>query len=266
MPNQEPYIQIPLCLLSMNCSWRDVLDRMYAYGCWYAATHDPERGIPYFMDWSAGIEWLEEECPEGYWDEECVQVRQGSTLFGSEIPILKLHAVADAFIAARTFLSENGSKDLSHLAQVRVKVSLLLSAQNGGFTEREMRILIAIFSCIGTAEKKWITISTIAARMWGLSSERQMKKVEKSFRRALFTYSQMRTTIANLHRVQCFARVTIGRKTFYSIRMRESTLREQLVRSSLSRVAFRAKQCAENLLMNDTIKASRALLDQKKAV
>ena len=243
----ENYFQFPLRLLRMPGGWNNISDAIVGFGCAYAATNHPLITRDELPPWEAAIEIMENELPNGGWDEECAKIWQGEFI----LKIAALNNPEAHFVDARNHF--HGAARLlretlaflgypkalwsgSNETQVRLRVNILLRRADQPLSEREARILIAIYSSIGSSDKQRIPLETMSARMWGYDSMNMLEEDGSFDATKLLSDSQLRTTIKNLERLGFFARFTIDhRSTYYSIRMTQNELKRELDKAQAKR-------------------------------
>ena len=151
-------------------------------------------------------------------------------------------------------------------ALVRIKRDLLFEVLQGtGMKYREFAVLCAIHSVIGDKGKPVrITLETIQRRAFGYKSPAALKSdISGGFfintpEANMLTIKQIRTTLDELHRRSCFARLTYGnRQTYYSTRMSEDELKKRIVAMKTRTFSFKAESARKNQDLTAEVKAER---------
>lgn len=115
-----------------------------------------------------------------------------------------------------------------------MKTSLLLSSLSGDLTEREFRVLAAIYSAVGDKAYCWVAESVIALRAAGCRTAAVMASLGREA--SQLTRKQVRNVVSTLETKRFFARATVcNRQTYYSHRLTEEKLRAELVKRFASR-------------------------------
>ena len=198
MSKEAEYFQFPLCLLAL-----------------------PDNGLAETIICYSIIEAGSSQIKGTTTPEEIA--RQGAKICG--ITFANVDALLESRRKAQYHVTK-WTKRYGPEPLIRIRKSLCFAAKDGdGISMREFRVLCAIYSVIGRAMYKIVRFSAIATRTVGCKSASLLNGAK------LLTPNELRGTVARLHELGFFARVTPnphGRKTYYSNRMTEIALRERL--------------------------------------
>jgi hypothetical protein len=128
------------------------------------------------------------------------------------------------------------------------------------FSVREFRVLMAIYSCIGSKPYALVRYEAIRLRATGCKSEKVRERAENhlDFIPPMLTLKQVRGTVARLHQLGWFAKVTPdphGRATYYSHRLSGDELREKVFTRKTYATSFAEKERQKNAELAARIKA-----------
>jgi hypothetical protein len=149
--------------------------------------------------------------------------------------------------------------------EVRVRKGLVFEARdNTGISYREFAVLCAAYSCIGSKTYPVrVTRDTIRCRMLGYKSATIMAQ-ELSHRTddlKPLTLRQVNYVLDRLDERRFFARARANeRQTFYSIRLRQEQLEQQLVEGKSYRDSFREGRIRRAARLIARVKAKRATI------
>ena len=238
MSKADQFLQFPLCALTSPGEPKAVLDAIISYGL-------TEAGLAVIR--KRGIEADQDTiCAEDDIDDTMAMAQDiGAELCG--ITLGSRHRCLEEYDRVAEFLQEWETRHGTD-ARVRIRRDVCFEVRDGGgMSFREFRILCAIYSLLGTHAYRAITFQMIGARACGCKSAR-VKEAEIEARRPLlepFSIKQLRGTVAKLHELGWFARVTPdphGRVTYYSHRMSGDALRERILHRRTYSAGFHAEQ------------------------
>jgi hypothetical protein len=249
MAASDPYFQFPLCCLSFPWDFKDRLRKIIDYSLveyaqiWYAP---PESG--HFV---RDVYLTPEENTEFLISAQKLKVR-----IESVEQTLQRHWDVDKRI--RSFESDHGRDCL-----VRIKADFLLGARDGHMlTEREFRVLCALYSAIGNKKSPVrITRRTIQTRMMGYRSQGIFKRLVlcKHQKRNLLSIRQIGLTVDKLHSLNFFSRATYGRRvTYYSNRLTDAQLRTAIKKRFTYEPTFKSEMSAKDETMSEEIRRLKA--------
>jgi len=130
--------------------------------------------------------------------------------------------------------------------KVRLRLDIVLEVLNGGRTSyRELSVLGAVYSCIGSKPLCRVTAKTASLRALGYKSKAVFdaefpNRVDDA--RPL-SERQVNTTLQKLHQLGWYSRVTVARRvTYYSNRLSQAALEANVVKSATYTACFKRKQ------------------------
>ena len=229
---EDKYLQFPLCLLALPDD--GLLEAIIRYGMVEAGRAallemEPSERKPFGIAAAKSESW---EFAARLGADIC-----GITI-GSMEQVLRSHQKTIGQITEWT--KRYGREPL-----VRIKKSLCFETRDGqGLSVREFRVLVGIYSSIGRNPYRAVTESVIRVRAIGCKCVSVMNAANNSLP-AMLSEKEARGTITRLHELGFYARVTPirhGRKTFYSIRLTDSELRERLVKRAVYSQKFAAER------------------------
>jgi hypothetical protein len=153
------------------------------------------------------------------------------------------------------------SKECGKEPLVRVAYDRCFDFYRGNlFSVREFRVLMAIYSCIGSKPYALVRFDAIRLRATGCKSEKVREHAEGrlDFVPPMLTLKQARGTVARLHQLGWFARVTPdphGRATYYSHRLSSDELREKVFTRKTYAASFAEQERQKNAELAARIKA-----------
>lgn len=251
MSAADKFLQFPLCALTSPGEPKSVLNAIISYGL-------TEAGLAVIR--KRGIEEDQDTiCAEYEGIDDTMAMAQdiGAELCG--ITLGSRHNCLAQYDRVAAFLHE-WEKRHGTDARVRIRQDVCFEVRDGGgMSFREFRILCAIYSLLGTHAYRAIPFRMIGARACGCKSER-VKEAEIKARRPLlepFSIKQLRGTVAKLHELGWFARVTPdphGRVTYYSHRMTGDALRERIFNRRTYSAGFHEEQRRQNAALGERIR------------
>jgi hypothetical protein len=146
--------------------------------------------------------------------------------------------------------------------QVRISSPWLFDAINRGlWTEREFRVLVGIYSCIGTKPYAKVGWPMARARAAGLKSPSLVSVVTEQERGPLYSRFQIARTVDELRARSVFARAVYKRgETFYSNKATPDQLWDMIAKRKLKKVqlgaADAARDVARTAQITEALKAS----------
>jgi hypothetical protein len=243
MATTDPYIQFPLCLLSMRGKRRDFMNSIILYGLTEAGYSVLE------MTDEKGVDKLREEyaatCDEDDTiefddiDDESLRLAVYAGTKICQIDIQSYEAVEECYYEVKEHVDDweglHGSSPL-----VRIKLHLCYMVRDSkGFSLRELRVLAAIYSVIGSKTYPVaIPLRMIVARATGCKNEAVLGEASVDHDwdpTHVLTTKQVRSTVTRLHELRWFSRITPnprGRVTYYQhlSRFTEDGIRAYLLR------------------------------------
>src|SRR5688572_11295307 len=256
MAAQDKFLQFPLCALALPGEPKDILGTIISYGLC-------EAGLAILRTRDA--EELKRLCaeyglPRSQYDGWALRAAVGAKLCGIMPGSLDACVERHAKLAAHVRERE---KAYGTDALVRMRKDVCFEVRDGGgMSFREFRILCAIYSLLGKHLYRAIRFKMIGARACGCKSEAVMdSELHAGWPLpAPFTIKQLRLTVAKLHELGWFARVTPdphGRVTYYSNRMSGGELRERIFTRRTHSVSFHAEQQRKDAELMERIRQAK---------
>jgi hypothetical protein len=253
MSAADKFLQFPLCALTLPGEMKGVLDAIISYGV-------TEAGLAVMKTKDTAERkrlCAEYGLPKHEYDSWALAAEIGGRLcgitLGSRDNCLRRHSTLAAFL--HEWEKRHGTD-----ARVRIRKDVCFEVRDGGgMSFREFRILCAIYSLLGRHAYRAIGFRMIGARACGCKSE-QVKETEIKAGRPLlepFSIKQLRGTVAKLHELGWFARVTPdphGRVTYYSHRMSGDALRERIFHRRTYSADFHEEQRRQNAALGERIR------------
>lgn len=256
---EAPYFQFPLCALAYGTDEQERLNAIIDYSV-VSAGQKLYAKLP--DDQSASIISTAKR-PSGFDTNSklhravVVGLERLNVSSKSMPALLEWHGRVAVFIEA--FQQRHG-----HDAEVRLRANLVFEARDGkpdGITYQELSVLAAIYSVIGDKKKVRITQATLRHRALGYKSAGVMaaelpRRLDKA--KALTDWI-LRDTVNRLKASGFFSRMTYGRRqTFYSNRLTDQELQDEIVASKTRRADSQWNQRTQDDLMTAKIRALRA--------
>jgi hypothetical protein len=253
MSAADKFLQFPLCVLAWPGEAKETLNAIIDYGL-------TEAGLAIISKRS--IEERRALCAEYGLLESQVDSWALAAKVGAELCDIRLGSLEGCVRRHSTMAVHLRDWETRHGpdALVRMRKDVCFEVRDGGgMSFREFRILCAIYSLLGKHRYRAIGFRMIGARACGCKSEGVMASELRAGRPlpALFTIKQLRGTVAKLHELGWFARVTPnphGRVTYYSHRMSGDELRERIFHRRTYSAGFHEDQRRQNAALAERIR------------
>jgi hypothetical protein len=234
MSAQDAFIQFPLCALALPDD--GLLERIISYGFVEAGF----KAMRKLSDDERRERCRELGLPISLRDSWELAVRLGAEICGIRPGSRALERHGELQRHYEDWTSRHGREPF-----VRIRKDFCFKAHDGdGLTVREFRVLAAIYSSIGADPYRAVTERVVRVRAIGCKCVSVMNAENGSLPPVL-SEKEARGTIARLHELGFYARVTPirhGRKTFYSISLTDSELRERLLKRAVYSQKFAAER------------------------
>jgi hypothetical protein len=144
----------------------------------------------------------------------------------------------------------------------RVELGLVLDTRDGkALSEREFSVLCAIYASIGAAPKKCISAQVCGRLAAGIYSNAAFAAAASKDRARILTPRQVRLTWRKLNQLRFFAMLTVGRrKTYFSHRLTQSELEDQLFSSAMYAATHQAAQAKRTVAFHERLAKAKAEL------
>jgi hypothetical protein len=142
--------------------------------------------------------------------------------------------------------------------QVRVRSDLMFQSRDEvGLSERELRILIGVYSAIGGREVACVPLETIGYRACGCGTKAIFDA--ETTKPQTFTRKQLRATVRALEWDSWFVAAVFNRRQkFYSNSLHPAELRQKIIELKTRRATRTDEQRAADTAMTNAILAARA--------
>lgn len=262
MAASDPYFQFPLCLLALGYEWSDLLNRIITFGLMHvgrsAIKQDGEskwRADPEEM-----VEMAEDELsvPLDY-DHEKEDHR--AVVVGCHVcDVVTSYAEANIEQASVTQLRvQKWDQRFGRGPTVRIRSrSLFRIRDKKSMSEREFRVLCAVYSKIGNARGPVrMKLDEVRIRASGFKSQKNYEEAGQPVE--LLTSKRIRKTLDDLWVLGFFSRFSTGNATYYQHRARCSN--EELAVGITEKRLFRQNRLDEQRVleraMHDRVKRTR---------
>ena len=259
MPN-DTFFQFPLCALAYGQAVTARLDAIIDYAVVEAGSSSlAKRSAEHqyqFLQFSLQAEGVPRDFKE-------YLPQHRAALIGAEIIGVKyscMASVMDRWQAINRHITDF-ERRYGRDAKVRIKKDWLFATRDGkGISYREFSVLCAIYSVIGQKDLAIVTRENIRRRALGYRTAAIMKAElrTRADKGQPLTERQLRDTIARLHENLFFARCTVARRiTYYSIRLKEEELRQQILARRSYSAYFHARQSALDKTLTAALRKKR---------
>lgn len=243
-PSRGGFIQFPLALLAVQAPFEDILDGAFSYAVVEFIDKTREPGAPRFRD-----------LPASDRDEQVEKARNVMRFTGGNAGWFLKHHKSSSDQAER-WVSRMGPT-----CSVRLRNDLFFGARKEKEpTERELRILLGIYSVIGAKPYAKVGWPMIQARAAG-AMRPPADGIPEEYRGPLYSRGQIDRTCAELIARGLVVQFTFNKgERFWSNKLSRSELAEKIEHRKLRRVRHAAAQRQDDAAVSARILAARANL------
>lgn len=250
------YFQFPICLLTTDHNYKTILNQIITYGMKEVGNrldsnseeNEPEKNEAKIAEFCRKYDTADGLTVTQF------HLAWGAQALGVTIPCI--HEEARKYGWLEDTVAKFGD---SGRALCRIKLEWIWDSLRGGMlSEREFRVLVAIYSAIGNKPFRRITREEIRRRSCGYASKaRYEQDIAAKAPKFNLTDSQIKTTVAKLQQLNFFAKVTYARRvSYYTHRLQVDDLVEAVKGRLISRFEKKSRQQEINRSLTEDVRAA----------